>query len=392
MKAFNYLIPTEIIFGEGKISTLHAQIAKYGKKVLLVYSGDVVKITGIYDQIMEIFKEEGVSFWEVGDVAPNPRVESVNKGGALCKEHDIDWILGIGGGSAIDCSKAIAAAAKYEGDDAWDMVMDISLLKDALPIGNISTVAATGSEIDPISGINNDATNEKKGLVHPLLYPKFSIQDPLYTFTVPKYQTAVGTIDMMCHILENYLTMDITEAVAPTYMAEGLLKTIIEMGPVAYNDPKNYKARSNLMWAAGQAMCGLLEVGKVRTRTVHPIEHAVSGMYPSVVHGEGLAILMPRYMEYALSPETAHVLAQYGRNVWGVEGEDNMEVAKAAIETTKEFFASFGVRTRLRDVGVPEEALPEMAKIVIKDVGGVSVKGLHEMFEEDVLKLYQMAW
>ncbi len=392
MKPFNYLIPTQVFFGEGKISVLHDQVKKFGKKVLLVYSGDVVKVTGIYDQILDIFKEEGASFWEVGDVAPNPRVESVVKGAKLCKEHNIDWVLAIGGGSAIDCSKAISAAACYEGDDPWDLVTNNKLIQKTLPTGNISTVAATGSEIDPISGINNDKTKEKKGLVHPLLYPRFSIQDPLYTYSVPKYQTAVGTIDMMCHILENYLTMDITEAVAPSYMAEGLLRAIIELGPVAYNDPKNYKARSNLMWCAGQAMCGYLEVGKIRTRTVHPIEHTVSGYFPKVTHGEGLAILMPNYLEYALCPENSHVFAQYGRNVWGLAVSDNMEIAHAAIQKTREFFQSFGVAGKLREVGVPEDCLKEMAHATIQDAGGVSVKGLREMFEEDIYNLYKKAW
>lgn len=391
MKAFNYYIPTEIYFGEGKISVLHDQIKKFGKKVLLVYSGDVVKVTGIYDQILEIFADEGVSFWEVGDVAPNPRVESVTKGANLCKENGIDWILGIGGGSAIDCSKAISAAACYDGD-AWDLAENNQLITKVLPTGNISTVAATGSEIDPISGINNDETKQKGGLVHPLLYPRFSIQDPTYTFTVPKYQTAVGVVDMMCHTLENYLTMDITEAVVPSYMAEGLLKAVIELGPIAYEDPTNYKARSNLMWAAGQAMCGYLEVGKVRTRTVHPIEHTVSGFFPSVTHAEGLAVLMPNYLEYVLAPENAHVLAQYGRHVWGLVGDDNMTVAQAAIDKTREFFASFGLATRLRDVGVPEDSLEDMARATIADNGGTCVKGLRDMYYDDVLALYKKAW
>jgi alcohol dehydrogenase YqhD (iron-dependent ADH family) len=360
MNNFNYSIPTKIFFGKDKINVLGDEIKNYGSRVLLVYGGGSIKKSGIYDKVTEIFKASGINFWELSGVEPNPRITSVKRGIQLCRENKIDIILAVGGGSSIDCAKVIAAGYYYEGD-AWDIVLDPRKIQNALPLASILTLAATGSEMNAGAVITNMDTNEKLGTGHPAMAPKFSILDPTYTYTLPANQTAAGTADIISHIFEVYFSST-KEAYVQNRMAEAMLKTCIKYGVIAMKDPENYEARSNLMWTSSLAINGLLSYGKVTEWSTHGMEHELSAYY-DITHGVGLAILTPHWMKYILNEETLEKFVEYGVNVWGIDAnEDKYKIANEAIEKTREYFISLGIPSSLREVGINEEKLEEMAK------------------------------
>jgi alcohol dehydrogenase YqhD (iron-dependent ADH family) len=360
MNNFNYSIPTKIFFGKDKINVLGDEIKKYGSRVLLVYGGGSIKKSGIYDKITEIFKESDINFWELSGVEPNPRITSVKKGVELCREHKIDIILAVGGGSSIDCAKVVAAGYYYEGD-TWDIVLDPRKIQNALPLASILTLAATGSEMNSGAVITNIDTNEKLGTGNPAMAPKFSILDPTYTYTLPSNQTAAGTADIISHIFEVYFSST-KEAYLQNRMAEAMLKTCIKYGEIAIKQPENYEARANLMWTSSLAINGLLSYGKVTEWSTHGMEHELSAYY-DITHGVGLAILTPHWMKYILNEETLEKFVEYGVNVWGIDANaDKYEIANEAIDKTREYFISLGIPSSLREVGINEEKLEEMAK------------------------------
>ncbi|MBU3191430.1 iron-containing alcohol dehydrogenase [Clostridium bowmanii] len=360
MKNFNYSIPTKIFFGKNQIKVLGSEIKKYGSNVLLVYGGGSIKKSGLYDKIAGILKTNDINVWELSGVEPNPRVTSVRKGVQLCIDNEIDLILAVGGGSSIDCAKVIAAACYYEGD-AWDIVLDPRKIKKVLPLATILTLAATGSEMDAVAVITNFDTKEKLGTGHKDMAPKFSILDPTYTFTLPEKQTAAGTADITSHIFEVYFSST-KEAFLQNRMAEAMLKTCINYGPIALKEPENYEARSNLMWTSSLAINGLLSYGKETEWSVHAMEHELSAYY-DITHGVGLAILTPHWMKYILNESTLEKFVEYGVNVWNIdESGDKYEIANEAIEKTREYYNSLGIPSSLSEVGISEEKLEEMAK------------------------------
>lgn len=386
MKDFNYSIPTKIFFGVDKINVLGSQIKNYGSRVLLVYGGGSIKKNGLYNKVIENLKENNISFWELPGVDPNPRVTSVRKGVDLCRENSIDIVLAVGGGSSIDCAKVIAAAVDYPGD-AWDVVVDPRKIKGVLPIASVLTLAATGSEMDAGAVITNLDTNEKLGTGHPNMAPKFSILDPTYTFTVPANQTAAGTADIMSHIFEVYFN-NTEGAYLQNRMAEAMLKTCINYGRKAIEEPKNYEARANLMWTSSLAINGLLSYGKDAKWSVHPMEHELSAFY-DITHGVGLAILTPAWMSYVLSENTIDKFVEYGVNVWDIDKTlDKETIAHKAIERTKEYFISLGIPAALREVGIGEEKLEIMAKQATNrgPIGNFKV-----LEAEDVLNIFKAA-
>lgn len=386
MKNFSYSIPTKIFFGENQIEVLADQIKKYGSRVLLVYGGGSIKKIGLYDKVIEILKTSNITFCELPGVEPNPRITSVRKGIELCRNNNVDLILAVGGGSTIDCSKVIAAGVNYEGD-AWDIVVDPRKIKKVISIASILTLSATGSEMDAGAVITNLETNEKLGTGHPDMAPRFSILDPTFTYTVPANQTAAGTADIMSHIFEVYFN-DTEGAFLQNRMAEALLKTCINYGRKAMDEPENYEARANLMWASSLAINGLLSYGKETKWSVHPMEHELSAFY-DITHGVGLAILTPHWMEYTLNDNTIDKFVEYGINVWGLDpNDDKKKIAKSAIEKTKEFFASLNIPSTLREVGIGEERLEEMAKQAVSRgvLGNFRPLDVH-----DVLNIFKSA-
>lgn len=357
MKDFVYQAGTRVLFGKGQIEHLPEVIAKFGKKVLLCYGGGSIKRNGIYDKVYALLKD--CEIYELAGIAPNPRIDSDREGIALCREHNIDVILAVGGGSVIDCAKVVAAGVYYDGDP-WEMVSQGKQTENALPLVAILTLAATGSEYDDGAVITNPETNEKIGYGNELTMPKVSILDPTYTYTVPAKQTAAGSIDIMSHLLEQYFGPDMTYLA--DQMLAGAIKTVIHYAPVAVKEPDNAQARGELMWTSSLACNGILSQGcGYGGWPAHAIEHELSAFY-DVTHGVGLAIITPRLMRHMLNDDTLARYAQYGRDVWGIVGKDDKETAEQAIDETEKFFTSLGVPMTLRALNIGEEHFDEMAE------------------------------
>lgn len=384
MNNFTFNIPTDIRFGRNQIQCLPEELAKYGRKVLLVYGGGSIKRNGIYDKVYELLKDFQV--FELSGIEPNPKLTSVEKGAEICKKEGIEVILAVGGGSVIDASKHIACSACYEGEP-WDLVLDRSKVKKALPIAVVLTICATGSEMNSGAVISNEKTCEKLEINIPLLYPRLSICDPTYLYTLPDSQTAAGTADIISHIFEQYFQKN-DEAFVTDRISEALLKTCFTYGPVAMKDPCNYEARSNLMWTSTLALNHLITVGKGGAWSVHPIEHELSAFY-DITHGVGLAILTPAWMKYVLCDETVDRFAMYGKNVWNIEVSDPFEAAHKAIEKTKDFFVSLGLPTKLSEVGITEERFEEMAAEAVR-TSGIKTRAYYPLDVEDVVKIFEM--
>lgn len=387
MQNFYYSIPTKVAFGEGQLKKLSSMVKSCGRKVLLVYGGGSIKRSGLYDQVIEILEKHKISYSELSGVEPNPRVSTVRRGIELCREEDIDVLLPIGGGSTIDCAKGIAAGFYYEGD-VWELVLKNELVSKVLPIVAILTLAATGSEMDPFAVISNEDTMDKMDISSPLLYPKYAIMDPTFTYSVPAYQTASGTADIMSHVFELYFN-GVPGAYMQERMMEGLLKTCIHYGPIACEDPTNYDARANLMWASSWAINGFLASGKAGAWPCHAMEHQLSAYY-DVTHGHGLAILTPVWMQYILNDKTVEMIATYGRNVFGIqEGSKLYEVANKAIVRTKQVYQQMGLSTSLRDIGITD-------KSKFEEMAMKAAVGLDQCYvplrKEDVVKIYEMAF
>ena len=386
MLNFNFQAPTKILFGENMIEQIGKEITKYGKKVLLVYGGGSIKKIGVYDTIIQLFQKNEIEYVELSGIQPNPRIEKVREGVQLCRENDIAFILAVGGGSVIDSSKAIAAGVFYD-KDPWDFCMRRAEVKKALPIGTVLSLSATGSEMNGNAVISNEKENEKRGMYSSLVIPKFSVLDPTYTFSVSKYQTAAGTIDIMSHVLEQYFSPT-ENAYLQDRMAEAILKTCIHYGPIAVEDLNNYEARANLMWASSLALNGLLSTGKEGDWATHQMEHQASAEC-DVTHGVGLAIITPHWMEYVLDEKTIEKFVAYGRNVWGITGENDRDIAHQAIQKTKQFFASLEIPMTLKEVGIKEESLKEMAKrcVLFGEIGAFK-----KLDEQAILQIYQGAY
>ena len=360
MKNFNFAISTKILFGKNKTEVLAEEIKPYGNNVLFAYGSGSIKKTGLYDKVINQLKNAGVNCFELSNIKPNPRLDSVNEGIKICRENSVDFILAVGGGSVIDCCKAIAAGVPYNGDP-WDFTIRKAEVVNPLPLGTILTLSATGSEMNGNAVISRDDTQEKRALSHDSLKPKFSILDPTLTYTVNKWQTAAGTVDIMSHIFEQYFTTDKGTFVQDA-IAEAILKTCVKYGHVALENPEDYEARANLMWASSLALNGLTATGKLfGDWASHAIEHELSAIY-DLTHGAGLAILFPVWMEYVLDARRAPKIAQMARNVFSVTEEDDVEAAKAGIKAMKQFFADMGMPLKLSEVDIPTDHFEKMAK------------------------------
>lgn len=374
-------IPLSMIL-PAKLQAVH-KLKVFGRKILMTYGGGSVKRSGLYDKLMALLKDFDV--YELGGVEPNPRVSTVNRGVEICKREGIDMILAVGGGSTIDCSKAIAVGAYYDGD-AWDLVTGKAAITNALPIAVVLTIAATGSEMDCAAVISNEETEEKLLMGHPLLLPKVSVLNPENTFSVPAYQTAAGSADMMSHILESYFDQE--EAFVPDAISEGLLRAVIKYAPIAIKDPDNYEARAQLMWTSSLALNGLVTTGKNFMWSCHYIEHELSAHY-DITHGAGLAMLTPKWMRYVLSEKTVDKFYTYAVNVWGVEpSEDKFAVANAGINATENFFRSIGMPMTLGEFKIDDAKFAEMAEKAV-EVG--YLQGAYvPLNKKDVVKILEM--
>lgn len=385
MYNFNFQVGTKIFFGKGQVASLGAEIASHSKSVLIVYGGGSIKRNGIYDAVINELKNNGIEYFELPNVDPNPRIESVVDGVKLCKENNIEAVLAIGGGSSIDCSKVIAAGAKYDGDP-WDLVLNRKLITDAIPVFSVLTLSATGSEMNGNAVISKMSTNEKIGTGGAAVIPTASVLDPEYTYSVPRKHTAAGTADIISHTFENYFT-NVEGGYLQARMAEAILKTCFHYGPIACQNPDNYEARANLMWASSWAINGLLSAGAATNWSVHSIEHELSAFY-DITHGEGLAILTPHWMRYVLNNDTVDKFVEYGVNVWNIDSKlDKFEIANKAIDLTQDFFnKELNIPPNLSALNIGEENFEKMAE---KAVRGKSIKGFVELKADDVVKIYK---
>lgn len=366
MQNFDYMTPTRLIFGRDAIAKLPEVMTQFGKKILLTYGGGSIKKIGLYQKVLEMLK--GYDIVELPGIQPNPKYDpSVLDGVRLCKEHNVDVILSVGGGSVLDCSKAIAAGTKYDGDP-WDLISYKVKAKAALPIVDILTLAATGSEYDCGGVISRTETNDKIGYIDPLLFPVVSILDPVYTFTVSKKQTAAGIADAMNHTIEQYFVEDST--LLNDGFCESMLRSLMTNGRKCLENPEDYTARAEMMLACTYGCNGILALGNSYSGwPCHGIEHALSAYY-DITHGEGLAIITPRWMRHILSERTMDRFVKYGINVFGIDPTlPKQEIAGKAIDATYEFFESINIPMHLREVGIDDSRIDEMAHHIAVNEG-----------------------
>lgn len=384
MDNFTYWNPTKLIFGKNQIDQLKTEIPQYGKNILLVYGGGSIKRNGLYNQVINYLNEINANIFELSGVEPNPRISTVRKGVDICKKEKIDFLLAVGGGSVIDCTKAIAAGAKYDGD-AWDLVTKKAFAKEALPFGTVLTLAATGSEMNSGSVITNWETNEKYGWGSPVTFPKFSILDPVNTFSVPKDQTIYGIVDMMSHVFEHYFHLTENTQMQDR-MCESLLLTVMETAPKLINDLENYDYRATILYNGTMALNGMLSMGFRGDWATHNIEHAVSAVY-DIPHGGGLAILFPNWMKHNLQVKPSR-FKQLAVRVFGVnpEGKSDEEIGLEGIDKLREFWNSIGAPSRLADYGIDDSKLELMAD---KAMANGEFGQFKKLNREDVLEIYR---
>lgn len=378
-----FYAPTRIFFGKGAVQNLPGEILKYSENVLFVYGGGSIKKTGLYDKITGLFNENGIAFRELPGVEPNPKIESVREGVRLCREYKLGGIVAVGGGSTVDCAKAIAASVSYDGDP-WDIILDGSKVKSCLPVFDVITLAATGTEMNGNAVISNMAVNDKKALHDERAKPVCSILDPEYTFTVSKFQTASGTADIMSHIFEVYFSRA-EGTLVQDGISEALLKICIECGKKAVDNPEDYEARANLLWASSLAINGLTGCGKPEPWSCHSMEHQLSAYY-DITHGAGLAVLTPAWMRFLIRRGNISKLVSYGVNVLGIDASiPDIQIAEEAARRTAEFFCSIGIPATLSGLGVCKEHIEDMARKSFEE----GMENAYEpMSEKDIIEIY----
>ncbi|SEN85805.1 hypothetical protein SAMN04488134_102110 [Amphibacillus marinus] len=359
MNNFVFQNPTKLIFGKGMLDQLVSELAHVGNRILLVYGGGSIKRNGLYDKVVAILNDANKDIFELSGVEPNPRVTTARKGIDICKQEQIDFILAVGGGSTIDCVKAIAAGANSE-HDIWDIVTKKHHASSALPFGTVLTLAATGSEMNAGSVITNWETNEKHGWGSPYTYPKFSILDPVHTYNVPKDQTIYGIVDIMSHALEHYFHHETTTHLQDR-MVEGILKTVIETAPQLLDELDSYQHRATILYSGTMALNGMVSMGYQGDWATHNLEHAVSAVH-DIPHGGGLAILFPNWMQHVLD-ENVERFKKFAQRVFDIEqGElSDREVAIKGITALREFWNTIGAPNRLADYNINENTIEEMA-------------------------------
>ncbi|MEK4343555.1 iron-containing alcohol dehydrogenase [Paenibacillus sp. FSL P4-0184] len=386
MRNFDFYNPTKLIFGQGTLEALKTEVPKYGKNVLLMYGGGSIKRSGLFDKVMAELSAIDAVVTELSGVEPNPRLSTVHKGVELCHKHNIDLILAVGGGSVLDCAKAVAVGAKYDGD-MWDFVERKAAAQDALPLGTVLTMAATGSEMNSGSVITNEVTKEKMGWGSIHAFPAFSILDPENTFTLPRDQTVYGMVDIMSHVLEHYFHTDGNTPVQDGF-CETLLRTVIETAPKLIEDLNNYELRETIMYCGTMALNGMVSMGFAGDWATHNIEHAVSAVY-DIPHGGGLAILFPQWMKYNIDTDPAR-FRKFAVNVFGVDpaGKNDKEIGLEGIEALRSFWDSIGAPKTLADYDIDDSEIGSMAD---KAVRFGPFGNFRKLDREDVVEIYKMA-
>lgn len=359
MLDFIYNAPTKVYFGKDREKEVGKIIKELGyDKIMLQYGKNSIKQSGLYDTVMTSLKENGITVVEMGGVEPNPKLSFVRNAIKTAKQEKVQFILAVGGGSVIDSSKATAMGAKTD-LDVWDFFMGKAPIKDALGVGCILTHSAAGSEMSSSCVITNLETNMKKGVSTEFNRPKFAIMNPELTYTLSKYQTACGIVDIMAHTMERYFTVceptDLTDRIA-----ESILKSVIDAGKVVMENPNDYTARATIMWASSLSHNGLTGCGRENYLAVHQLEHALSGIYDHVAHGAGLAVLFPAWAKYIYkhNPER---FKQFANRVFGVTENDPIKASVLGIEKMSEFFKALGMPDKISDFGIEKDSIDALA-------------------------------
>ena len=389
MNDFIFQNTTRVYFGRDQLKNLGLEIKKYSDKVLIAYGGGSIKRSGLYDRILAVLKEAGIQVFELPGVEPNPRHTTVNKGAALCRERNIGALLAVGGGSTIDCCKAIAATALADTDDIWDLVTGKVKYDKALPVIAMPTIASTGSEMDKSCVIANTDLGVKSGINGEALRPAAAFLDPTNTFTVSKFQTACGGFDIFCHLLDCNYFVNAEKYPLQFGVVESLLRTVAEQLPIAVRTPDDYKARATLLWAASWALNSFCTSGFKTAVSNHAMEQ-FSAVYDTT-HGLALSILAPRWMTYLLEkdPTTAADFARFGHNVFDCpDTGDSAADARAAITALEAFIVEeLDLPHTLTALSIDDSRFTELAQKATK--GGI-IKGYRDLDTEDVMAIYRL--
>ena len=376
---FSYYNPTKIYFGKNALDNLGSELENYGSTILLMYGKGSVKRSGLYDHIVDILKKGEKNIVELEGIKSNPSYVQLLDGARLVRENNVDLILAVGGGSVIDCAKAISVSAYSDGDPWQKYWVDGAPVDNKIvPVGSVLTMAGTGSEMNGGSVITNDEKKLKNGRVFPpSVYPKFSILNPEYTFTVPKYQMASGIFDTMSHLMEQYFSG--SDDNTTDYVLEGIMRSLITSAKTAMKNPADYEARSNIMWCATIALNTITGLSKEQDWEVHMIEHQI-GAYTDCAHGAGLAAVSVPYYKY-ICKFGIEKFTRFAKNVWDIDtsGMTKEESAAAGIDKLAEFIKILEMPSSLKELGVTEEMLPLIANSTIP--GG----GYKNMSAEDIL-------
>jgi len=354
MNNFVFRNPVKVLFGKGQINKVGEEVPA-GSKILLTYGGGSIFKNGVYDQVKEATK--GLNVIEFGGIEPNPKYETLMKAVAVCKDEKIDFLLSVGGGSVLDGTKFIAAAVCYPGEDPWDILAKRAEVTEALPIGAVLTLPATGSEMNGNSVVSKIETQEKLAFGSPAVMPQFSVLDPEVIFSLPDRQVANGVVDSFVHVMEQYLTYPVNSPLQDR-MAEGILHTLVEEGPKVLANRNDYDAAANFMWSATMALNGLIAVGVPQDWATHVIGHELTA-YHGIDHAQTLAIVLPGMMDLKRKNKEAKIL-QYGERIWGITEGTSEQKVDTAIAKTVDFFESLGIKTKLPDYAVPSETITKI--------------------------------
>ena len=372
---FSFQNPTRIVFGKDQLAQL-AKLIPPGSKVLLTYGGGSIKKNGVYDQVVKAL--DGFNWQEFSGIEPNPSFETLMRAADLVRREKIDFLLPVGGGSVIDGTKFIAAAAVFDGD-AWDILAKGAKVSAAIPLGCVLTLPATGTESNGNSVVTRYETQQKLSFSSALVYPQFAILDPTVTFSLPPKQVANGVVDAFVHVMEQYMTYPVNAPVQDRF-AEGLLQTLIEEGPKALSQPDNYDVRANVMWAATMALNGLIGQGVPQDWATHMVGHEITALY-GLDHAQTLAIVLPSLLQQQRVQKRDKLL-QYGRRVWQLQHQDEERLIDDAINHTRAFFEQMGVPTRLADYGIKADAVDKL--VAALQANGMLKLGEHGDITPDV--------
>ena len=389
MENFEFVSPTHFVFGKGAEEQVGEKLAERGAhKALLHFGGHSAIASGLIDRVKTTLDKQGIEYVELGGVRPNPEIMLVREGVALCKEHDIDWVLAVGGGSVIDSAKAIAVGAHYDGD-VWDFFETKRQTDDVLPIAVVLTIPAAGSEASKNTVVSNDELQMKSGYANNAQRPKLAFMNPELTFTLPSFQTAAGLTDMFSHLLERFFD-DVGAVPVTDNLCLSLMKTIRAEAPRAMVDPENYDARANVMWAGMLCHQGLAGVGRHEDWATHGLEHELSALFPDITHGAGLAVMFPAWMEFVYAENPAR-FAHYGREVFGLAPTGDVEAdALSAIDETRSFFASLGMPTTLAELDVDEGDIEKLIP-TLKENKGEPFGSFKKLTMDDAREIYRIA-